>query len=106
MSNPAQELDTKRKGEATVNTEDAKVTTGEATATAREASGPSPGPTATEALVIPQAGAEVTLSFKDMNPFPPLSLIMKRRNNVATLFLSGMQKIILVPSDRARSSAL
>ncbi len=33
---------------------------------------------------------EIALSFKDVNPFPPLWLVLKRRNNVATLFSSGM----------------
>ena len=83
VSDPAHELDTKSQGEG-------------------EASGSSSGPVA--AVASPQAGAEVTLSFKDVNPFPPLLLVLKRRNNVAVLFSSGMQTKTCVPSDRARSS--
>ncbi|KAI9442899.1 MFS general substrate transporter [Lactarius indigo] len=49
-------------------------------------------PTATVTVVSPQAGAEITLSFKDVNPFPPLFLVLKRRNNIATLFPSGKQQ--------------
>ncbi|KAH9055249.1 major facilitator superfamily domain-containing protein [Lactarius vividus] len=50
-----------------------------------------PTPVATVAVASPQAGAEIALSFKDVNPFPPLFLVLKRRNNIATLFPSGMQ---------------
>jgi hypothetical protein len=75
--------------EATVTMGEAATTTGEATVTTGEASGPSAGPTAT--VAIPQAETEITLSFKDVNPFPPLLLILKCRNNVAVLFTSGMQ---------------
>jgi MFS family permease len=82
VSDPAHELDSQSKGEAAVTTEEATVTTG-------EASGPSAGPTAT--VAIPQAGTELTLSLKDVNPFPPLLLILKRRNNVAALIASGKQ---------------
>ena len=39
----------------------------------------------------PQAETEIALCFKDVNPFPPLLLILKRRNNIAILFVSGMQ---------------
>jgi hypothetical protein len=49
----------------------------------------SAGPEATDAS--PQAETEISLSFRDVNPFPPLLLILKRRNNIATLFVSGMQ---------------
>ncbi|KAH9046681.1 major facilitator superfamily domain-containing protein [Lactarius hengduanensis] len=71
-SDPAYELDTKSKGEAAV-------TVGEVS-----------GPAATVTVAGPQAGAEIALSFKDVNPFPPLFLVLKRRNNIATLFPSGL----------------
>ncbi|KAH9165515.1 MFS general substrate transporter [Lactarius sanguifluus] len=58
-SDPAYELDTKSKGEAAV-------TVGEAS-----------GPAATVTVAGPQAGAEIALSFKDVNPFPPLFLVLK-----------------------------
>ncbi len=75
VSDPAHELDTKSKGEATV--------------TVGEVSGSS-GPADSVTVASPQAGTEIALSFKDVNPFPPLLLVLKRRNNVATLFPSGM----------------
>lgn len=75
VSDPAPELDTKSKGEATVTA---------------LGTGSSAGPATT--VASSQAGAEIALSFKDVNPFPPLLLVLKRRNNVATLFPSGMQK--------------
>jgi MFS family permease len=54
--------------------------------------GAASGSSSTAATVAsPRAGAEITLSLKDVNPFPPLLLILKRRNNIATLFSSGMQ---------------
>ena len=58
---------------------EAKVATAEASA----------GPASADAS--PQVETEIVLSFKDVNPFPPLLLILKRRNNIATLFVSGMQ---------------
>jgi MFS family permease len=33
--------------------------------------------------------AEITLSLADVNPFPPLLLVLRRRNNVTTLIASG-----------------
>ena len=62
------ELDTKSQGEG-------------------KASGSSAEPAVT--VASPQAGVEITPSFKDVNPFPPLILILKRKNNIATLFSSG-----------------
>ena len=70
VSDPARELDDKSSREATV-------TAGEASST----------PAALAATV---ASPEITLSFKDVNPFPPLLLVLKRRNNVVTLVPSGM----------------
>ena len=56
-------------------------------------------------VASPQAGAEISLSFKDVNPLPPLFLILKRWNNIVVLISSGMQKkICLLSSDRACSS--
>ncbi|KAI9451117.1 MFS general substrate transporter [Lactarius psammicola] len=75
VSDPAHELDTKSKKEATV--------------TAGEASPASSASAATVAVASPQAGENIALSFKDVNPFPPLLLVLKRRNNLATLFPSG-----------------
>ncbi|KAH9028700.1 major facilitator superfamily domain-containing protein [Lactarius pseudohatsudake] len=72
VPDPAHESDTKSKGEAVV-------TVGEASC-----------PAATVMVASPQAGAEIALSFKDVNPFPPLFLVLKRRNNIATLFPSGI----------------
>lgn len=37
-----------------------------------------------------RAETEISLSFKDVNPFPPLLLVLKRRNNITTLFASGL----------------
>lgn len=78
VSDPAHELDSKSKGEATV--------------TAGEASGISARPAATVASphAGTQAGTEITLTFKDVNPFPPLLFVLKRRNNVVTLLPSGL----------------
>ena len=72
VSDTAQELDNKSNGEATVT-----------------AASPAETVAAT-----PQAGTEITLSLKDVNPFPPLVLVLKRRNNVVTLFSSGMQRTL------------
>jgi len=33
--------------------------------------------------------AEITLSLADVNPFPPLLFVLRRRNNLATLTASG-----------------
>jgi hypothetical protein len=94
VSDPAHELDSKSKGEATV--------------TAREASGISARPTATIASsqAGTQAGTEITLTFKDVNPFPPLLLVLKRRNNVVTLLPSGMQRALLRPNPLTRALGL
>ncbi|KAF8257483.1 MFS general substrate transporter [Lactarius quietus] len=60
----------------------------EATATTGDATGTSLEPAAI--VTSPQEeGTEITLSFKDVNPFPPLLLVLKRRNNIATLVPSG-----------------
>ena len=72
VSDPAKELDNKSNGVAIV--------TSPASAT----------------VANPQAGIEITLSLKDVNPFSPLVLVLKRRNNVVTLFSSGMQKSLRV----------
>ena len=72
VSDKSHDLDNKSDGEA-------KVATAEASA----------GPASADAS--PQVETEIVLSFKDVNPFPPLLLILKRRNNIATLFVSGMQ---------------
>ncbi|KAN0130193.1 Major facilitator superfamily domain containing protein [Lactarius tabidus] len=71
-SDPAHKLDNKSNGEA-------KVTPGEAPGT----------PSGTAVTVAsPKAETEISLSFKDVNPFPPLLLVLNRRNNIATLFLA------------------
>jgi MFS family permease len=93
VSDPAQELNSKSNGEAT---KEATVATGKASGTSTTS------PAAT--VASPQAGTEITLSFKDVNPFPPLVLVLKRRNNVATLFSSGMQRTFVL-SDQTHSSA-
>ena len=46
----------------------------------------------------PQTVTEIALSFRDVNPFPPLLLILKRRNNIAILFVSGIAKQSLYAS--------
>ena len=81
VSNPAHDLDSKSKGEATV-------TAGEA----------SPAGTVASPRVGTQAGTEITLTFKDVNPFPPLLHVLKRRNNVVTLLPSGMHRTHLRPN--------
>ena len=63
---------------------------GEANVAAEEASPEPAGPNTS-----PKAEAEISLSLKDVNPFPPLLLILKRRNNIATLLASGMRKTSL-----------
>jgi hypothetical protein len=67
VSDPAHVLDNKS------DSGEAKVAPGEASASA--------GPEATDAS--PQAETEISLSFRDVNPFLPLLLVLKRRNNIA-----------------------
>lgn len=76
VSDHAHELDTKSKGEETV--------------AVGETSGSSGPGTATAAAAGPQAEAEITPSFKDVNPFAPVALVMRRWNNVAALLSSGL----------------
>ena len=73
VSDPAHDLGNKSDGEA-------KVVPGETSAE----------PAGTDAS--PQAEIEISLSFKDVNPFPPLLFVLKRRNNIATLFVSGIRQ--------------
>lgn len=83
VSDAAHELDSKSKGKATV--------------TAEEASGISVRPAGTVASPREgtQAGIEITLTFKDVNPFSPLLHVLKRRSNVVTLLPSGMHRTYL-----------
>lgn len=37
----------------------------------------------------------IKVSLKDINPFPPLLLILRRRNNLAILFASGLSLTFL-----------
>jgi hypothetical protein len=69
------------------------------------AAGEAPGASAisAETATNAQEGAEITLSFKDVNPFPPLLLILKRRNNAVTLVPSGMLRTCVL-FDRSHSS--
>ena len=85
VSDPAHGLGNKSDGEA-------KVATAET----------STGPACTDAS--PRSETEIALSFKDVNPLPPLLLILKRRNNIVTLFASGMQNNVLAL--RSNSSTL
>lgn len=46
----------------------------------------------TNTLAVPDPAPpikEIKLSLADVNPFPPLALILRRRNNLAILFPSG-----------------
>ena len=56
--------------------------------------------------VRPQVETEIALSFKDVNPFPPLLLVLKRRNNIAVLFVSGMQNNLKVHILQSNSSTV
>ena len=40
---------------------------------------------------------EIKLSLKDVNPFPPLKLVLKRWNNIAILFASGVCNYRRIP---------
>ncbi|KAG9315668.1 hypothetical protein JVU11DRAFT_3314 [Chiua virens] len=42
------------------------------------------------AIKVEAGMAEVGLSFSDMNPFPPLWKVMRRKNNIAILFANGL----------------
>ena len=57
-------------------------------------------------VASPQVVTEIALSFKDVNPFPPLLLVLRRRNNVLALLPSGMQRSCLPSDDRTHSPAL
>jgi MFS family permease len=51
--------------------------------------------------------AEITLSLADVNPFPPLLLVLRRRNNVMTLIASGTSHLYpITPRSLTRTSHL
>lgn len=54
----------------------------------------------TQSTVTPEAASfdQFKLSITDVNPFPPLLLILRRWNNIAILFSSGQCTIILFSS--------
>ena len=54
----------------------------------------------------PQAEIAIALSFKDVNLFPPRLLLLKRRNNIPTLFASGVRNNVDVHTSRSGSSTL
>jgi Major Facilitator Superfamily len=63
------------------------------TISSREKASLGDGPTSRSSSCGTAAGldaqAKITLSLADVNPFPPLLPVLRRRNNVTTLFSSG-----------------